>query len=286
MFRRQTSGSVVCVSCGYLVGVKDDRCYNCGRRNPALFGFAPALRSLGHDAGFVPIVTGICVIVYLLSLAIGGVEMGGFLGFLSPGFGGTLVLGMSGTVPVFEYGRWWTVLSAMWLHGGLIHLVMNMYGVRQLAPGVAELYGPGRMVIIYVAGSVVGFIASSAAGLFLSGFPPPLAPGGFTLGASAALFALIGALLYYGNRSGSRWIHAQAKSWAVSAFVFGLLIPGIDNYAHAGGFVGGYLVARLLDPLKAEQINHILIGLALIVVSVLAVVGSLLQYLYLLRVAA
>ncbi|HXT70662.1 MAG TPA: rhomboid family intramembrane serine protease [Vicinamibacterales bacterium] len=278
MFRRQTSGSVVCVSCGYLVGVKDDRCYHCGRRNPALFGFAPALRSLGHDAGFVPLVTGICVVVYLLSVAVGGVaEGGGLLGFLSPGPVGTFLLGESGYVPVVGLHRWWTVLSAMWLHGGLLHLLMNMYGLRQLAPGVAELYGPGRMVIIYVLGSVVGFTVSSLAGVFFSGFPPPLAPGGFTIGASAALFALIGALLYYGNRSGSRWVHATAKSWAISAFIFGLIIPGIDNYAHAGGFVGGYLVGRILDPLRQEQINHILIGLMLIVVSLLAVIVSVIH---------
>jgi rhomboid protease GluP len=278
MFKRQTSGSVVCVSCGYLVGVKDDRCYHCGRRNPALFGFAPALRSLGHDAGFVPFVTGACVVVYLLSLAIGGVATGGgLLGFLSPGAVGPFLLGESGYIPVFQLGRWWTVLSAMWLHGGLLHLLMNMYGLRQLAPGVAELYGPGRMVIIYVIGSAFGFVASSLAGVFFFRLPPPLAPGGITLGASAALFALIGALLYYGRRSGSRWVHLQARSWAISAFVFGLLIPGIDNYAHAGGFLGGYLVSRLLDPLRQEQINHILVGVILLAVSLLAVVVSILH---------
>jgi rhomboid protease GluP len=275
MFKRQTSGSVVCASCGYLVGVKDDRCYHCGRRNPALFGFAPALRNLGHDMGFVPLVTGLCVVVYLLSLVVGGLQMGGsILGVLSPGPAGTFLLGMSGYVPVFQLGRWWTVLSAMWLHGGILHLAMNMYGVRQLAPPVAELYGPGRMVIVYVLGSILGFVLSSLGGLVLPGLPPPFRPGDFTLGASAGLFALIGALLYYGNRSGSGLVHATAKSWAVSAFVFGLLIPGIDNYAHAGGFLGGYIVGRLLDPLKPEQINHILLAVVLLGLSVLSIVVS------------
>jgi hypothetical protein len=50
MFKRQTTGSVVCASCGYLVGVRDETCYHCGRRNPGLWGFAPALRSLGNDS--------------------------------------------------------------------------------------------------------------------------------------------------------------------------------------------------------------------------------------------
>ena len=76
MFRRQTTGSVVCVSCGYLVGVNDDKCYHCGRRNPGLWGFAPALRSLGHDLGFVPFVTGTCVVVFALTLVASRGEIG------------------------------------------------------------------------------------------------------------------------------------------------------------------------------------------------------------------
>ncbi len=282
MFRRQTSGSVVCVSCGYLVGVRDDRCYHCGRRNPSLFGFAPALRNLGHDAGFVPFVTGFCVVMYLVSILVGGIQPGGgLLGMLAPGGNG--VLGASGATPVFEYGRWWTLLSASWLHGSLLHIFFNLMWIRQLAPGVAELYGPGRMVIVYVLGGVVGFAASTAAGQYLGWLPGPLGGGRFTVGASASIFGLLGALVYYGNRSGSRHVHAQAMSWAVSAFVFGLLLPGIDNYAHAGGFAGGYVLGRLLDPLRTEQINHIFIAVVLLAVSVLSIVASFLHYLYLTR---
>src|SRR3990172_6192052 len=124
MFRRQTSGSVVCVSCGYLVGVKDDRCYHCGRRNPALFGFAPALRSLGHDLGFVPFVTGFCLVMYAATLLWGGIEMGGGLfTFLSPSGRSLVTFGGAGAFPVFDLHRWWTVLSASWLHGGLLHIL-------------------------------------------------------------------------------------------------------------------------------------------------------------------
>ena len=87
MFKRQTTGSVVCVSCGYLVGVNDAACYNCGRRNPGLWGFGPALRSLGQDLGFVPFVTGLCVVMYALTLVFtgGGIAMRpSLLGFLAP----------------------------------------------------------------------------------------------------------------------------------------------------------------------------------------------------------
>src|SRR5262245_30456589 len=72
VFKRQRTGSVLCTSCGVLVGVNDETCYNCGRRNPALWGFAPALRSLGADLGFVPFVIGTCTVLYVLTLLASG----------------------------------------------------------------------------------------------------------------------------------------------------------------------------------------------------------------------
>src|SRR5687767_1567166 len=100
MFRRQKTGSVVCVSCGYLVGVNDEKCYHCGRRNPGLWGFAPALRSLGQDLGFVPFVTGACIIFYGLTLLFSGpaVMSGGLFSFLSPSPGSLLMFGAAGSI--------------------------------------------------------------------------------------------------------------------------------------------------------------------------------------------
>jgi rhomboid protease GluP len=276
MFKRQTSGSVVCASCGYLVGVKDDRCYHCGRRNPGLFGFATSLRNLGHDAGFVPFVTGLCIVMYLISMLY-GFSTRLDLGFLSPNGKALFLLGESGTVPVFMLDRWWTLLSASWLHGSLLHIFFNLMWIRQLAPEVGELYGPGRMVIVYVLGGAIGFLVSSVAGLVLAQLPPPLGAAGAVVGASSPIFSLLGALVYYGNRSGSRHVHAQALSWALSAFVIGLLIPHVDNYAHAGGFLGGFVVGRFLDPLKQEQINHIMIAVVLLALSVLSIIISVIH---------
>lgn len=284
MFRRQTTGSVVCVSCGYLVGVNDDRCYHCGRRNPGLWGFAPALRNLGHDAGFVPFVTGLCVVIYVLTLiwSRGDIGLGGSIfGILSPNGLSLIVFGASGSVPVFELGRWWTVLSAAWLHGSLLHIFFNMYWIRQLAPSVGELYGPGRMIVIYTIASIVGFAASSIAGEVIT-FLPFLQGARLTVGASAPIFGLLGALVYYGRRSGSGVVHGQAMSLAVVMFVFGLIMPGIDNYAHGGGFLGGYLAAMWLDPLKPERIDHLVMAVVCLGLSVLSLVASFVHALFLL----
>lgn len=279
MFKRQTTGSVVCVSCGYLVGVNDDKCYHCGHRNPGLWGFAPVVRRLGNDAGFVPFVTGMCIVMYGLSLLLSGpniLVVGGLMDFLAPNQQSLFLLGASGAWPVFLGGRWWTVLSASWLHGGLLHILFNMMWVRQLAPAVAELYGPGRMIIIYTVAGAVGFALSSIAGAYLY-FLPFLQGAQFTVGASAAIFGLLGALVDHGRRTGSNVVHSQAVYYAVTLFVFGLIMRGVDNYAHAGGFIGGFVASRLLDPLKPERINHLFWALVCLAVSILSIIVSVIH---------
>jgi len=283
LFKRQRTGSVLCTSCGVLVGVNDETCYNCGRRNPALWGFAPALRSLGADLGFVPFVIGACVIVYALTLvsSSGIVGMQG-LALLAPDTGALIMFGASGAYPVFSIGRWWTVLSAGWLHAGVLHIVMNMLAFRQLAPSVAELVGPGRTVVVYVAGSVAGFALSSFAGAFLP--PLPFLRGApLTVGASASIAALIGAILAYGHRTGSTTARSYASSYITMLVIYGFIFPGIDNYAHAGGFGGGYLVARLLDPMRPERVDHVVLGLICLGLSLLSVVASVLHFVWLVR---
>lgn len=276
MFKRQRTGSVVCASCGSLVGVNDEQCYSCGRRNPGLWGYAPLLRQLGNDLGFVPMIVYSCSAIYvlgvLLTLSRGGDVMGGGspLGFLAPDPYVQFVFGASGAAPVFVEGRWWTVLSAGWLHASILHIVMNMLWVKNLGPATADLYGGPRMVIIYTAGSVAGFVLSSVLGLF--GLPLFGAP--YTVGASAPIFGLLGALMYYGRRSGSSLVHAEAKGYAVAFFVFGLIFPGVDNAAHLGGFIGGYGAGMLLDPLKPERVNHMVGALVCLVATILAILAS------------
>jgi rhomboid protease GluP len=264
-----------------LVGVGDDRCYNCNRRNPGLWGWAPAFRALGHDLGFVPFVIGTCIIVYALMLVFsrGSIETSSAFALFSPSLEAMFLFGASGAGPVFRADRWWTVLSAGWLHAGLLHIFFNMFAAKQLAPATADLYGPGRMVIIYVAGGIAGFALSSVAGQF---FPPLLIlrGGQLTLGASASISGLIGAILAYGHRSGSGTARSYAMSNVVMLLLIGFLIPGIDNYAHLGGFGGGYVTARLLDPLKAERIDHLAIAVVLLAVSILSMIASVIHGLY------
>lgn len=286
MFKRQTTGSVVCASCGSLVGVNDDQCYTCGRRNPGLWGFGPMLRRFGNDFGFVTLVVYGCTVLYLAMLLVtvllgGSVMSGGnVFGMLSPNTAVAIAFGASGAVPVFGQGMWWTVLSAGWLHGSALHILFNMLWVRQLGPATADIYGAGRMVIIYTIASVTGFLLSSTAGLFLGGMPIPFLRGAMvTLGASAPIFGLLGALVYYGRRGGSSMVGGQALQYAVVLFVMGLIMPGVDNFAHGGGFVGGYLAGFWLDPLKRERVDHLAYAAACIGATALAIVGSMITIL-------
>ena len=283
MFERQKSGSALCSSCGKLVGVNDETCFNCGRSNPSMWGFGGAIRSLGRDMGFVRLVIIGSVFLYIATLAVdpSGIRMGGFTSMLSPSQPALFIFGASGQYPVFELGRWWTVLSAGWLHGGLMHIGFNMYIVQSFAPAVAEYYGAGRMIIIYTVACITGFVFSSVAMLIYPYIPfgwllsyVGLAGAQLTIGASASVFGLLGALWYYGRRTGSTALAQQMKFYAIMFVVFGIVMRGVDNQAHLGGFVGGYLVAKFLDPLKPERGDHLLLAVVCIALTAIAVTVS------------
>jgi rhomboid protease GluP len=291
MFKRQRTGSVVCPSCGRLVGVNDEKCYNCGRPRPGMWGFTPLLRRFGQDLGFVELMIGGCALLYLATLVVDvrGIHLAGGFSFLSPSGRSVFLFGASGAVPVFLFGRWWTLLSAAWLHGGLLHILFNVLWIRQLAPAVAQAYGPGRMVIIYTLSGVAGFAVSTAGPVFLPFLAGLLGGPGYTVGASASIFGLLGALVWYGRRV-STVVGRQAWMYALVLLAFGFLWgtaggdgPRVDNWAHVGGFAGGLATAALLNPMKPERPDHGLAALACLLLSLAAIVASVVTGLPVLR---
>lgn len=235
------------------------------------------MRSIGNNLGFTSIVMWGCAALYLATLLVDprGIRMNG-MSILAPSTRALFFFGASGAIPVFGYGRWWTVLSAAWLHGNIVHIAFNLLWVRQLAPDVSEIYGGGRLVVIYTVSAITGFFLSSWTGTLI-GLPPVLRGAALTLGASAPIFGLLGALVVYGRRGGSSHISSQAMTYAVIMFVFGFVMPGVDNYAHLGGFLGGYAVGSLLDPMRPEKLEHMIAGLVCVVLTALSVLASLLQ---------
>jgi rhomboid protease GluP len=274
MFRRQTSGSILCPSCGLLVGVNDEQCLNCGRRRPGMWGFTGPLALLRSEEGFPQFVLWTCGILYVLTLV---TAPGQIDGLLSPGNLPLFRFGASGAFPVYGQGWWWTVLSAGWLHGSLPHIAFNLMAVRSLGPGVAHLYGTSRSIIIYVLSSAAGFLLTSTIFYLFPAVPWPFGGSEFSVGASASVFGLFGAILHYGRRGGSSQLRNQALQWIGIGLVFGF-VPGmrIDNWAHIGGLAAGYLGAVWLDPLKPERGDHAIAAVVALAASLGAVLVSFL----------
>ncbi len=233
MFRK-TSGSSLCWGCGKLNRVDARVCFFCGRRNPGLWGFGPALRGIVGRLDFARLVTVVCVALYAAAVLLhpaAALRARGMFDLLSPADGALWALGMTGAVP-WALGRWWTLLTAIYLHGSLLHLVFNVLWIRQLAPAVEEMYGGARLVVLFTGSGVLGFALSNWAGV------------GTTIGASGAVFGLLGAMVAYGRSRGGSFgmaVFRQYWQWAVVLFVMGFLMSGVNNVAHAGGFAGGYL---------------------------------------------
>jgi rhomboid protease GluP len=159
------------------------------------------------------------------------------LSLFAPDNRSLLLLGATGTVPIDQLQRWWTLVSANYLHGNLLHIFFNMVAFRQLGHLTLQLYGIHRMIILYTLSGIAGFWVSYVAGVT------------FTIGASASVCGLIGAILFYGkNRGGifGQTLYKQIGGWAVAIFVFGFLVPGINNWGHGGGIIGGALLGFLL----------------------------------------
>ena len=260
--------AILCPSCRKLISDDAPRCPYCGQLRPGMFGLASRFRQLGLSFDFPHVVTVFCGALYVLCLALDPdaiLQPSGMMDILSPSRTAYFHAGATGSIPVFGFGRWWTVITAIYLHGNLLHIVFNMMWVRQLAPVVEELFGPYRLFVIFTVAGAVGFIASTVMGSSL------------TLGASGSIFGLLAAAIVYGRRVGSDLFTRQFLQWALIMFVFGIIVPGIDNWAHGGGFVGGYATAWLFSrsPNEHEGIgDYVLAG----VCAVLTVLAFILQF--------
>ena len=170
---------------------------------------------------------------------------------------------------MFTYGRWWTVLSAGWLHGGALHILFNMIWWRPRAGG-RDIYGAARMVIIYTFGS---------SRLPLTRWRGTTCPCHFGAPGSRSRVRAIFAPWRAVDTADAaeQHVRSEAMGYAITLFVMGLIMSGVDNAAHAGGFIGGYLAGMWLDPLKRERMDHFIGAALCLMATLLAVIWSILS---------
>lgn len=219
------------------------------------------------------------VVLFIISLILSGkatnMSLNPFFA-LTPAFDILNFMGASGRIPIDKYGAWWSLFTANWLHGSLLHILFNMLAIRTVAPLVMAEYGISRMFTIYTLSGAAGFYLS-----YLGNVP-------LTIGASSGLCGLIGALLYFGKSRGGPWgqlVYKQTSGWIVSLALIGFLLPNINNWGHGGGLLSGIALGWILrynqqraEGLLDRSAAMILAGLTLVLLVRPVVHGMILKF--------
>jgi rhomboid protease GluP len=209
------------------------------RRSPA-----PILGGLISHAQFTTVVILLINVGLYLGTVIASMRAGNNDAFLNLDSRTLLDFGGKERVYILLGKQYWRLVTAGFLHGGLLHIGMNMWVLFDVGAQVETVYGTARYLAIYFAGSVLGFIFSTLWSPYLS------------IGASAGLMGLIGAMIAFGihHRSAiGAAIRGQYIRWVIYMLIIGIL-PGlqIDNAAHIGGLVGGFGVAYVAGLQRVE----------------------------------
>jgi rhomboid protease GluP len=264
----------MCPSCRALVPKSTWKCPECGVALASVR--APGIgRLLGNVLPGATAVTGLIFLVNgLLFLLTALAPVDGPEGTSSVGARlwrvdvATLLRYGAGYGPLtFGLGQWWRLVTPIFLHGGLLHIVFNSMVLLQLGPLVEEEYGTERFFLVYLVTGITGNLASQVFG------------GHSTVGASGAILGLMGLLLVYGFRRGGVFgqnLRSAIGRYAVYVFIFSLL-PGVDLLSHAGGFAGGCLLGLVVPPGPFRNRATALLweGLASVAVVLLLVAFSL-----------
>lgn len=229
----------MCPACGNLVGISATRCPACG--TSVNFSLAAAGRGVsGFFGGSAP-ATSVLLIVNILMFVVclvSSLQRGEDLSLVG-GMNGEVLFRLGGSSGLYNFQdhQWFRLITANFLHGSVLHIFLNMWILLSVGPILEELYGSSRYLFLYTVSGIAGYLLSS-----LHDYP--------SVGASAALLGLIGAMLAVTTKRGGDVIRAQRTNliiWIVVIFAQGLVIPQlhIDNWAHFGGLIAGFVMGKL-----------------------------------------
>lgn len=246
--RSVTYGHKVCPGCGLTVDRDAKQCPRCARRLPSLRRIRAArILRLFVPAGsyqYTGVLVALNVAFYLALL----MRSGGGPAALGQGIDPRVIhrFGACDSIAV-AHGELWRLVTAMFLHFNLLHLIFNCIALVQLGPLIEQLVARRRYLPLYVASGIGGFVASAAGG-WVAG--PRL-----SAGASGVVFGLIAAGLVFGfvrRVGGSEGFREGLAKWALIGGIMSFL-PGIDLLAHAGGALAGGAVALAVNPHRAPH---------------------------------
>ena len=161
---------------------------------------------------------------------------------------------------IVNFGQYYRLITGMFLHGSILHLLFNMYALYIIGMQLESFLGKAKYLIVYL----LSGIGASMLSIFFSN--------SFSVGASGAIFGLMGALLYFGYHY-RVYLDSVVKSQIIPLIVLNLILgftlSGIDNWAHIGGLVSGILATMAVGvkykSTKFEMINGIILYLIYIV---------------------
>jgi rhomboid protease GluP len=252
IFQGTLSKQKVCPACRALVSAKDKRCPFCNESLSAFDRVDVRRAAVGFlpEINYTTILLGANFFFFALSLLAATKSGLGWEGLIS-GFPRRVLVDLGANyAPGVFYGEYWRLISGAFLHANLMHLLFNMMVLFDVGPAVEEMYGPSRFISLYVFACLTGSLAS-----YWYHFPF-----GLMVGASGALFGLIGVMVAYGYRHRTalaEQIRSMYLRWAIYGLIFGLMMPGVDNAAHIGGLAGGVLFGWIVSdmpPVTRESI--------------------------------
>jgi len=232
----------MCPGCRALVEGRGSACPACGASLAGVEGggVGRLLRLLLPGAGSASMILVTVIVAFsALTLALGSAAgEAGAARLLSPSGRILYLLGAKSAGAILD-GQVWRLVTANYLHGGIIHLLFNCYALMSLGPLIEESFGGRKLFVIYTACGIAGLSTS----VWLN-------PRALSIGASGALFGLIGFAVVFGRYRGGgagRALSAQLMRWLIFGVVL-ILVPGIDHAAHFGGAACGAGLALIVDP--------------------------------------
>lgn len=159
----------------------------------------------------------------------------------APALGGIstgVLVRLGAKCPLIFAGQWWRLVTAVFLHAGLIHIGFNLWCLFDVGPMVESLFSSSKYVVMYLVTGVFGYVIS----LWWM-------PMGISIGASGAIMGLIGILIGASFHHGAlgKDMRRQLWHWVIYIAIFGLLpMFAVDNAAHFGGFISGLALGYLV----------------------------------------